>query len=118
VGARETLLSGDGSKLMPRLGGPVANNAKDQFVSVTRNGDNFVIDYEVNSKLNGFAAGMKSLSTDPGASSIRMTMQLTISAQDLAAGNVGAYAVTGAPSFALHAEIDGATLAKQAAGQV
>ena len=113
VGARDTLLSTDGSKLMPRLGGPLSGAAKDQFISVTKQGDDFVIDYEVHSRLNGFAAGMQSLSTDPDASSIRMTMQLTISAEDLAVGNLGAYTVTRPPAFALHAEIDGAALARQ-----
>jgi hypothetical protein len=61
---------------------------------------------------------MSSLSTEPDSSSIKLTMQLRISADDLRAGNLTAYQVTKPPAYDLHVEIDRATLARQAAGGV
>ena len=118
IGTRDTFTSEDGHKLMPRIGNPLDGQQKNQFVNVTRQGNDYVIDYRVAAKLNGFAAGMSGLATESDESTVMLGMQLTISAADLRNGNLTAYRVTGPPAYDLHVEVDRASLARQAAGGV
>lgn len=115
-GTRDTFTSESGNRLMPRIGNPLNGQLKNQFINVTKQGNDYVIDYRVAAKLNGFVAGMTSLTAEPDRSTIELTMQLTISANDLRNGNLTAYRVTVPPAYDLHVEIDRATLARQAAG--
>ena len=114
-GTRDTFTSESGNRLMPRIGNPLDGQQKNQFVNVTKQGDDYVIDYRVAAKLNGFVAGMSSLTTESDRSTIELTMQLTISADDLRNGNLSAYRMTVSPAYDLHVEVDRATLARQAA---
>jgi hypothetical protein len=122
AGARVALATGNGNgdNINPRLamGQVLPGNDKTQFVSVSRQGNDFVIDYEVEAPLAGFAKGMDVISLDGGASSIKASMQITISAANLEAGNISSYRVTNPPEARIHAEITADSLAKQAAGQV
>jgi hypothetical protein len=113
VGVRDSLTSGDGTRLMPRIGNPVGDNDKNQLITVTKHGNDYLIDYEVHAQLNGFTAGQKALDTDPNRSTVKMSMQVRISAHDLQQGNVTNYQVTQAPSYDLHVEIDPNTLPRQ-----
>jgi hypothetical protein len=113
VGVRDTLQSGDGTRLSPRLGNPVGDNAKNQFITVTKQGNDYLIDYDVHAELNGFVGGGKSINTDPNLSAIKMSMQVRISAQDLHQGNVTNYQVMIPPSYQLHVQIDAGSLAQQ-----
>jgi hypothetical protein len=113
VGVRDALLAEDGTKILPRIGNPLEGNAKNQFVTVTKQGHDYLIDYDVRAKLNGFARGTTSITTDEDLSSIRMSMQIRISAQDLQQGNVTAYQVSRPPSYDLHVAIDPGTMDRQ-----
>jgi hypothetical protein len=110
---RDALLAEDGTKILPRIGNPLEGNAKNQFVTVTKQGHDYLIDYDVQAKLNGFARGTTSITTDEDLSSIRMSMQIRISAQDLQQGNVTAYQVSRPPSYDLHVAIDPGTMDRQ-----
>jgi hypothetical protein len=113
VGVRDTLQAADGTRLTPRIGNPVDGNAKNQFITVSKQGNDYLIDYDVFAKLNGFTGGGKMLDTDPDRSTIRMGMQVRISAQDLQQGNVTNYQVTKAPTYGLQVEIDPGSLPGQ-----
>ena len=54
---------------------------------MTKQGNDYLIDYDVRAKLNGFANGDDDDHHRRGPSSIRMSMQIRISAQDLQQGN-------------------------------
>jgi hypothetical protein len=113
VGVRDSLTSGDGARLMPRIGNPVGDNEKNQLITVTKHGNDYLIDYEVHAELNGFTGGGKTLDTDPNRSTVKMSMQVRISAHDLQQGNVTNYQVTQPPRYDLHVEIDPTTLPQQ-----
>lgn len=113
VGVRDDLVNENGDRLMPRIGNPVGDNAKNQLITVTKQGNDYLIDYEVHAQLNGFTGGGKTIDTDPNLSTVRMSMQVRISSQDLQQGNVTSYQVTKPPSYELQVDIDPGTLDQQ-----
>lgn len=109
----------NGDELVPRLpsGKLLPEHEKTQFISVARQGDRFVVDYAVASPLSGFDHGLSSITLDDNASSIKTSMQISISARDIQSGDLANYTVTKPPELSLHAEMTAASLAQQAANR-
>ena len=116
-GARVAFANANGEQLAPGAAGVLPGNAKDQFFSVQRKADSFVIDYETEQALKSFNKGATdALVLDGKTSWLKGSMQISISAGNLEAGKLTSYTFTKPPQITMHTEVTTDSLYKQVAG--